>query len=98
MGHAHPTQALLDMFTIRERKGKVEGNTVVILGDILHSRVARSNIWGLSKLGAKVRVCGPPTLMPKDIEQMGAEVYYEKQLKLKKQDKLELIMLEILIY
>ena len=75
--HAHPTQALLDMFTIIERKGQIEGQTVVILGDILHSRVARSNIWGLTKLGAKVRVCGPPTLMPRDIEKMGAEVYYD---------------------
>lgn len=75
--HAHPTQALLDMFTIIERKGQIEGQTVVILGDILHSRVARSNIWGLTKLGAKVRVCGPPTLMPKAIEKMGAEVYYD---------------------
>ena len=75
--HAHPTQALLDMFTIIERKGQIEGQTVVILGDILHSRVARSNIWGLTKLGAKVRVCGPPTLMPKDIEKMGATVYYD---------------------
>ncbi|MEG0874918.1 MAG: aspartate carbamoyltransferase, partial [Clostridiales bacterium] len=55
--HAHPTQALLDMFTIRERKGEIKGQTVTILGDILHSRVARSNIWGLTKLGAHVRVC-----------------------------------------
>lgn len=74
--HAHPTQALLDMFTIREKKGGIDGLTVTILGDILHSRVARSNIWGLTKLGAKVRVCGPPTLLPKEIEKMGVEVYY----------------------
>lgn len=75
--HAHPTQALLDIFTIREKKGAVAGLTVTILGDILHSRVARSNIWGLTKLGAQVRVCGPPTLLPTEIEKMGAKVYYD---------------------
>ena len=75
--HAHPTQALLDMFTIREKKGEIEGLTVTILGDILHSRVARSNIWGLTKLGAQVRVCGPPTLMPTEIEKLGCTVYYD---------------------
>ena len=75
--HAHPTQALLDMFTILERKGSIAGQNVVILGDILHSRVARSNIWSLTKLGAKVTVCGPPTLMPKDIEKMGVRVSYD---------------------
>lgn len=62
--HAHPTQALLDAYTIRQRLGRVGGLTVVIVGDILHSRVARSNIWGLTKLGAKVILCGPPTLVP----------------------------------
>lgn len=69
--HEHPTQALLDMFTIRERKGKIEGLNVSIIGDIMHSRVARSNIWGFSKLGAKVTVCGPSTLMPPGIEKLG---------------------------
>lgn len=64
--HAHPTQALLDLFTIRERLGKVDGLKVTILGDVLHSRVARSDIWGLSLLGADVTVCGPPTLLPRD--------------------------------
>lgn len=73
--HEHPTQGLLDMFTIRERKGHIDGLTVTIVGDILHSRVARSNIWGLRTMGAKVRVVGPPTLMPIDVEQMGVEVY-----------------------
>ncbi|MCC6177796.1 MAG: aspartate carbamoyltransferase catalytic subunit [Chloroflexi bacterium] len=63
--HAHPTQALLDLFTIRERLGRVAGVQVTILGDILHSRVARSAIWGLTKLGAHVTVCGPPTLLPR---------------------------------
>ena len=66
--HEHPSQALLDLFTIREIKGKIKGLKVVIVGDILHSRVARSNIWGLLKLGAKVRLVGPPTLIPKYIE------------------------------
>lgn len=64
--HAHPTQALLDLFTIRERLGHVAGLKVTILGDVLHSRVARSDIWGLSLLGADVTVCGPPTLLPRD--------------------------------
>lgn len=62
--HAHPTQALLDLFTIRQRFGRIHGLTVVIVGDILFSRVARSNIWGLTRMGARVVLCGPPTLMP----------------------------------
>jgi aspartate carbamoyltransferase catalytic subunit len=64
--HAHPTQALLDLYTIRERLGRVAGLNVTILGDVLHSRVARSDIWGLTLLGANVTVCGPPTLLPRD--------------------------------
>ncbi len=72
--HEHPTQALLDAFTIREKKGKIAGLKVTILGDILYSRVARSNIWALTKLGAKVTLCGPPTLVPKAFEQMGCRV------------------------
>jgi aspartate carbamoyltransferase catalytic subunit len=74
--HEHPTQALLDVFTIREKKGKIEGLSVTILGDILYSRVARSNIWALTKLGAKVTLCGPSTLVPKVFEQMGCRVTY----------------------
>jgi aspartate carbamoyltransferase catalytic subunit len=62
--HAHPTQALLDLFTIRERFGSIEGLGVVIVGDVLHSRVARSNIWGLTKMGARVTLCGPHSLLP----------------------------------
>jgi aspartate carbamoyltransferase catalytic subunit len=62
--HAHPTQALLDLFTVREHLGKLDGLSVVIVGDVLHSRVARSNIWGFSKMGARVILCGPATLMP----------------------------------
>jgi aspartate carbamoyltransferase catalytic subunit len=67
---------LLDTFTIRERKGKVAGLNVTILGDILYSRVARSNIWALTKLGAKVTLCGPATLVPKVFEEMGCRVTY----------------------
>jgi len=74
--HEHPTQALLDTFTIREKKGRVEGLNVTILGDILYSRVARSNIWALTKLGAKVTLCGPATLVPRVFEQMGCRVTY----------------------
>jgi aspartate carbamoyltransferase catalytic subunit len=62
--HEHPTQGLLDLFTILDKKKKIDGLHVVILGDILHSRVARSNLWGLTKLGARVTLCGPPTLIP----------------------------------
>ncbi len=72
--HEHPTQALLDIFTIREKRGTLEGLTVTLVGDILHSRVARSNIWGLKKLGARVVVCGPSTLIPPRIEELGVEV------------------------
>jgi aspartate carbamoyltransferase catalytic subunit len=71
--HEHPTQGLLDMFTIREHKGRIEGLKVVIVGDIAHSRVAASNIWGLTKLGARVVVCGPRTLLPPGIERLGVE-------------------------
>jgi aspartate carbamoyltransferase catalytic subunit len=74
--HEHPTQALLDTFTIRERKGKIAGLNVTILGDILYSRVARSDIWALTKLGAKVTLCGPSTLVPRAFEQMGCRVTY----------------------
>lgn len=72
----HPTQGLLDIFTMIEKKKSVRGKKILIVGDISHSRVARSNIWGLKKLGAKVVVVGPPTLMPKDIEKMGVKVSY----------------------
>ncbi len=75
--HEHPTQALLDTFTIREKKGKIAGLNVTILGDILYSRVARSNIWALLKLGARVTLCGPSTLVPRVFEQMGCRVTYD---------------------
>lgn len=73
--HEHPTQALLDMMTIKEHKGKISGLKVAIIGDIKHSRVARSNIYGLSKMGASVVVAGPATMLPRDIEQMGVKVF-----------------------
>lgn len=73
--HEHPTQGLLDMLTIRDVKGTLEGLEVAIVGDILHSRVARSNLWGLHKMGAKVRLVGPSTLMPADAAQLPAKIY-----------------------
>lgn len=72
--HEHPTQALLDAYSIREKLGGVEGKKVVLVGDILHSRVALSNIFALKKLGAEVMVCGPPTLLPRHIKNLGIEV------------------------
>jgi len=73
--HEHPTQALLDMMTIKEKKGKISGLKVAIIGDIEHSRVARSNIYGLSKMGAQIVLAGPATMLPRNIEQMGVDVY-----------------------
>lgn len=77
--HEHPTQALLDAYSIREKLGGVEGKKVAIIGDILHSRVALSNVFCLLKLGAKVRVCGPPTLIPKHYHALGVEVSHHVQ-------------------
>jgi aspartate carbamoyltransferase catalytic subunit len=74
--HEHPTQALLDMMTLREKYGTLEGLRVCIVGDILHSRVARSNIFGLKTMGAEVSVCGPSTLMPRFVENLGVNVYH----------------------
>lgn len=73
--HEHPTQGLLDIFTLREKYKKLKGLRTVIVGDIKHSRVARSNIWGLKTMGVSVAVCGPVTLMPYEIEKMGVDVY-----------------------
>ncbi len=75
--HAHPTQALLDMFSVREKLGRLDGLKVVIVGDITNSRVARSNVQGFTTMGSRVTVCGPPTLIPKGIERMGASVSYD---------------------
>jgi len=77
--HEHPTQALLDTYSIREKLGDVAGKKVVIVGDILHSRVALSNIYGLQTLGAEVGVCGPPTLIPKHIKSLGVKVMHSLQ-------------------
>lgn len=75
--HEHPSQALLDMMTIREHKGRIEGLKVAIVGDIAHSRVARSNLYGLTKMGARVCLCGPGTMLPPGIDRLGAEVHYD---------------------
>jgi len=72
--HEHPTQALLDLLTLRDRFGKIEGLKVAICGDVLHSRVARSNIWGLLKLGAEVALSGPATLIPRELAELGAQI------------------------
>jgi len=75
--HEHPTQALLDMFTIRQMKGRIEGLKVAMVGDIANSRVARSNLWGLTKLGAEVTLIGPTTLVPRSFAQFGARVCHD---------------------
>ncbi len=92
--HEHPTQALLDMYTIKEVRGKVAGEKIAIIGDIKHSRVARSNVWGLNKLGAKVRLVGPSTLIPVDIEKMGVEVYNNLEEGIKDVDVINLLRIQ----
>lgn len=92
--HEHPTQALLDVFTIKEKKGKIEGLNVTILGDILYSRVARSNIWALTKLGARVTLCGPSTLVPKSFEQMGCKVTYNLEEAIASADIINLLRIQ----
>ncbi len=92
--HEHPTQALLDTFTIREKKGKVEGLNVTILGDILYSRVARSNIWALLKLGANVTLCGPSTLVPKVFEKMGCKVTWNLEEAIRDADVVNLLRIQ----
>jgi aspartate carbamoyltransferase catalytic subunit len=73
--HEHPSQALLDMLTVTQQKGRLDGLTIAIIGDITHSRVARSDIYGFSKMGSEVRVAGPPTMLPSDIESLGVKAY-----------------------
>jgi len=92
--HEHPTQALLDVFTIREKKGDIAGLNVTILGDILFSRVARSNIWALRKLGANVTLCGPSTLVPRVFEQMGCRVTYDLDEALANADVINLLRIQ----
>ena len=92
--HEHPTQALLDLLTIQEKKGRLEGLRVSIIGDIAHSRVARSNIWGLTKLGAAVTVCGPPTLIPPHIEALGVQATYDVGQAIRDADVLMLLRIQ----
>ena len=92
--HEHPTQALLDTFTIREKRGHIAGLNVTILGDILYSRVARSNIWALLKLGANVTLCGPSTLVPKVFEQLGCKVTYDVDEAIRDADIINLLRIQ----
>src|SRR5437879_4582807 len=92
--HEHPTQALLDVFTIRQRKGRIEGLKVTILGDILYSRVARSDIWALTKLGAEVTLCGPSTLVPHTFEQMGCRVTHNVDEAIRDADIINLLRIQ----
>jgi aspartate carbamoyltransferase catalytic subunit len=92
--HEHPTQGLLDIFTIRQRKGRLDNLTVALVGDILHSRVARSNIHGLTKLGAKVVVCGPPTLVPPTITELGVEISHSLDAVLQRCDVVNMLRIQ----
>ncbi len=91
----HPTQALLDAFTIREKKEKIEGLEIAIVGDIAHSRVAKSNIYCLKKLGAKVRLIGPPTLIPNEIKGMGIDIFHNMEAGLKDVDVLMTLRIQL---
>ncbi|OGW80282.1 MAG: aspartate carbamoyltransferase [Omnitrophica bacterium GWA2_52_8] len=91
----HPTQALIDMFTMRQEKKTIKGLKVVYIGDILHSRVARSNIWGLTKLGADVIVCGPKTLIPWGIEELGVRVVYDMKKAVRDADVVTLLRIQL---
>ena len=93
--HEHPTQALLDLLTIRDKLGKIAGVKVCLVGDILHSRVARSNIWGLTKLGAQVAVCGPHTLMPRGIAELGVTVFRRIEEAIEWGDVLNILRLQL---
>lgn len=94
-GHEHPTQALLDMMTIREKFGRLEGLTIGLIGDISHSRVAMSNIFGLKTMGARVIVCGPSTLIPREIELLGVEVYHHIDEVIPQVDVLNILRLQL---
>jgi aspartate carbamoyltransferase catalytic subunit len=93
--HEHPTQGLLDMLTLRDKFGRLEGLKVAICGDSLHSRVARSNIWGLLKLGAEVAVCGPPTLLPRGIAELGVTVFHRIDDAIRWADALNVLRLQL---
>ncbi len=92
--HAHPSQALLDILSVRERKGSVKGLKVAIIGDISHSRVARSNIIGFTRMGARVTVCGPPTMIPKGIETLGTSVTYDMDTAIKNADVIMMLRIQ----
>ncbi len=92
--HEHPTQALLDIFTLKEKLGRIEGLKVSIVGDIAHSRVARSNIWGLTKLGASVTLCAPQMLIPPAIEKMGVKVTHDIDEALKNADAVNVLRMQ----
>ena len=94
-GHEHPTQGLLDLYTIREKLGKIQGLHVCIVGDISHSRVARSNIYGLKTMGARVSVCGPATMIPRELEKMGVEVYHHLDDVLPTVDALNILRIQL---
>jgi len=93
--HEHPTQGLLDILTLRDHFGDIEGLKVCIVGDVLHSRVARSNIFGLLKLGAEVAVCGPRTLIPRGIEELGVEVFTRVEAAIEWSDALNILRLQL---
>jgi aspartate carbamoyltransferase catalytic subunit len=94
-GHEHPTQALLDMYTLRQKFGSLEGLRVCIVGDIAHSRVARSNIYGLTTMGAEVSVCGPETLIPREIEKLGVKVYHRLEEIIPRVDVLNVLRVQL---
>jgi aspartate carbamoyltransferase catalytic subunit len=93
--HEHPTQGLLDLLTIRDHRGRIEGLKVCIVGDVLHSRVARSNIWGLLKLGAEVGICAPRTLLPRDIAEMGVQLFSRVEEAIEWADVLNVLRLQL---
>ncbi len=93
--HEHPTQALLDMYSIRQKLGKLEGLKVCIVGDISHSRVALSNIYGLKTMGAKVSVCGPSTMIPRNIEELGVDVIYNIDEAIQENDVLNVLRIQL---
>lgn len=93
--HEHPTQALLDMLTLRDHLGRIDGLRVCIVGDVLHSRVARSNIWGLTKLGAEVAVCAPRTLLPIGVEDLGVQVFDRIEAAIEWADALNVLRLQL---
>ncbi len=94
-GHEHPTQALLDMMTIREKFGRLDGLAIGLIGDISHSRVAMSNIFGLKAMGARVILCGPPTLIPREIERLGVEVSHHIDEVIPRADVLNILRLQL---